>query len=253
LVAAAAAAMSAEVQILTFRYISVIYVVLAFSSTWCAYSFLKRNHPLDNIKWKRAAATFFLLNLFLIDKYALMVLFMTALIVLFYSPQMRKESSIPLAFQLRRNPILKTISIATAWVLIVGVIPVIVMSNHYEILIVDLKFILLSFWFLVASLSIAGDLRDAAIDRDKLLTWPSWIGFINTKLLVITMLVVSGFLLILATGNLLPNFLIAIILFTFFASLSIVLVHPKKNWHIQTSWIDGLIILHLVLVYFSLN
>jgi 4-hydroxybenzoate polyprenyltransferase len=253
LVASAAAAMSAEAQILAFGFFNLVYVLLAFTSTWCAYTFLKKDHPYDNIKWKRAAATIFLLNLFLIDQYAIIVLITAAIIVMLYSPQIMRDSHVKSSFQLRRIPLLKTISIATAWVLVAVVIPGIVLSNQTEILLVDFKFLLLSFWLLTAALSIAGDLRDATIDRDKILTWPVWIGLLYTKILVCTMLALSCYFLVVSTANHAPGFLIAIVLFTLIASLSIVFIHPEKNWHKQTTRIDGLIIIHFVIVYLTLS
>lgn len=253
LVAFAAAAMCAESQLLLVGKIQFFFVLLAFSATWCAYTFLKRDHPYDNIKWKRAAATLFILNLFFVDRYTLLILSLTAIIVMLYTPQILTNSADYSRLQLRKNPLLKTISISTAWTIVAVLIPCFDLLKKDEIIIINFGIVFFSYWLLTAGLSMAGDLRDAAIDNGKMSTWPSMIGTGATKFTVIIMLLLSSFLLLQVSDLLMLSTLFTIGIYTLIACLSILFIHSNKNWHFQTSWIDGLIIIHFILVFFSLN
>ena len=250
-VAFAAAAMCAESQLILLGYIQLFFVLLAFSSSWCAYTFLKRDHPYDNIKWKRAAATLFVFNLFFIDRYALLILALTAVIVIFYTPHILTNSDGHSRLQLRKNPILKTVSISTAWVIVAVLIPCLDQLKNEEIILQNFGIVVFSYWTLTAGLSIAGDLRDAAIDNGKMSTWPSVIGTMATKFTVIVMFGLSSFLLLQLSELLLFSTLIALGIYTLIACLSILFINSNRNWHYQTWWLDGLIIIHFVIIYFS--
>lgn len=253
LVAFAAAAICAEFQILSLGAVNPVYTMLAFSSTWLAYTFLKTNHTYDTIFWKRASATLFVLNLFFIDRISLLFLFSAGIIVLLYSSQLLIGTTYRFPFELRKHPVLKTTSIATCWIVITAIVPYQALSLQHFIAARDSVLLIFSLWCLIAALSISGDARDATIDNDQFISWPSWVGIRGTKVLMIVLLLLSVVSLF-AIDNMMESPVYwPIILYSIVAGVSLLIIRPDKNWHIQTSWIDGLLIIHFILIYFAVS
>lgn len=237
-VAMATTALSAEAQMFLFRAVYFPLTITVFSSAWFGYSFLKRSHPLDLPLLKKATATLFVISLLWLSIPALVVLLVCGIIVLSYDPGVFLSGKTSY-FSFRLHHYLKPVSIATCWTLVAVFLPIASVNGFAEKFEPTLLAFSLSIWLLVASLAIAGDLRDIEIDKPINFTLASKSGVVITKWVIYLALASSALLLIISTG------LITTVITTYILIGGVLwfVLNNRFDWHLQTFVIEALLIL----------
>jgi hypothetical protein len=222
-------------------------VSLVFFLTWCGYLFLKPSSSSFHKIRITTAATGALVSLLFVDIRFVFICLLALPLVLFYNAQgMSSWFSNYISFTLRTNGWFKIFATALAWTFITtfplfleGEITI--WSHHAHMVYCN--------FFFVAALVLAGDLRDADIDRGKLLTVPVVKGENFSRIIIVLFMLLSTIAGAIAAMHFSQAMMYSLIGFQAFALVCIWPFASNKNWHMQTLVLDGLLILRLLVAF----
>ena len=244
LVALAAASLTAGLQFISGVHIHFLFIAQSFFLTWVAYLFLKINNMPARKTMVYASTTGATLCLLLLDFFGWQLLLIAGLFVVIYKADLLRNINIP-KFPLRQIPLIKSIAIGFCWTIITTAIPALAMNDATFALLQPMIF---SNFLFVTALAMAGDIRDASLDTDKLKTLPVMIGISWTKTISILLLIAASYLFSMTSP--LHTQAIAILFYVMMgiSALMVLLLDPKKDWQRQAFLIDGVMVARFIAI-----
>jgi 4-hydroxybenzoate polyprenyltransferase len=241
-----AAFLTAETFLISGNKIYFLPVAAAFFLTWCAY--LVINPPQKTkvrkvLQYTAATGAVICTAYF---KLQLLPFFLFALfLVIFYKPDLLKDTGIKNPFQIRKYGTIKTICTALGWTIVTSVFGASFARNNFE----SHTLMIYSNFFWIAFMALSADIRDKNIDDENIQTIPKKFGNKISLLACTILLAFAVFLLGQATRSNDPAFLPAVLVML--AALFISFIPIKKvNWNVRTILMDGLIVLRCLVFVF---
>ncbi len=239
-----AAAMSAEFMLLTGIGFSILTLLQVFFLTWTAYLFLDGKEMVGKKLFISIAATGVVLFVSFSPTYYWWIWIPCAIIVFMYHKNVFGTEKFSLPFDLRSNPFLKTVSIASAWTLLTSVLPAWtqLLDGNFS----SVYFIASNFFF-VAALSLTEDICDSS--NERIPTIATWKGISLTKILATVHMIIACILFFEFESRQLTLVTISFFIVMLLINLFIVSRKPNSKSPWIPLWIDGMFVARFITLF----